>query len=590
MQEELFEPPDPDDDAPADEAPGGGDVLGPAGVEVDAGPVEAVETTTADIVTSLTLSPDRLLPGTVCDALDELDALRTLRATAEARQFAIVANLAATAPRSDQRPLPDQKPLPGREALVDLGGDGSPPVPEFIVVEIAALLHTSHTAARGLVADALSARWRHPRMWAAVMAGRLPVWQARKIAQAVRWAGLDRARALRIDRALAPGLGTLSWPRLEALLEGEIVNADPVAADQREERARAGRYARVVREEAGQAGIRTLIARLATPEAEQLDATIAQLAHSLHLGGDTDALDVRRSRALGILAVPDRALALLAGDTATGNRHKPPVRLYVHVNADRLGPAGVARLEGNGAVPVTSLRALLADSTVRVTTVIDHRDSEPIDAYEIPDRMREQVVLAHPYEIFPWGTRRARHTDLDHTIPWHHGGPTSPTNLGPLGRTGHRAKTHAGWRCRQTAPGHWLWRSPYGRDYEVDNWGTRVWVPPEAIPSPTELEALERFTGPPALPPSPPRWERQRSRHRRARESGSARRAKHPGRHQARTRKTAAMSSVPSPWSSARSYSPRTASRIGKAPASPVAASASSRSLCSPRSWKLAGW
>ncbi|QGF23992.1 HNH endonuclease signature motif containing protein [Raineyella fluvialis] len=515
MQGELFDGPDPGPER--------------TGRELDTGPVDAADPTMLDVVTPLALSPQRLLPATIDEAMEEIDALRTLQATVEARQFAITAHLAALTPT----PAPEQALLPGGEGMVDLGGDGCPPVAEFAVLEIAALLHTTHQATRGQIADALSVRWRHPRMWQAVMGARLPVWQARKIAQAVRWAGLDRAQALRVDKAIAPALGALSWTRLEQLVEGEIVAADPARAAQAEERARTGRYAHVHRDETGTAGVRTVLARIATPDATQLDATLTRLATRLATtDGKDESLDERRARALGILATPERAAALLAGDTTTADRLKAPVRLYVHVNADRLGPDGVARLEGEGAVPVQSLRALLADSTVRVTGVIDHRTSEPVDAYEIPERMREQVILANPYEIFPWGSRRARHTDLDHTTPHSHGGETSPANLGPLGRTAHRAKTHAGWRCHQTRPGHWLWRTPYGRTYHVDNWGTHTPDNPTTDQhSTTELDALLHLTHPQPPAPQPPEPRRHRPNRRKRRRCG----ARRPGR-RARTR------------------------------------------------------
>lgn len=80
-------------------------------------------------------------------------------------------------------------------------------------------------------------------------------------------------------------------------------------------------------------------------------------------------------------------------------------------------------------------------------------------------------------------------------------GQTRINSLGPLGRTAHRAKTHAGWRCRQVRPGHWLWRTPYGRDYEVDNWGARVRVPPERRPSLTALALLRCLDRAPSAPP-----------------------------------------------------------------------------------------
>ncbi|SDB80294.1 hypothetical protein GA0111570_10280 [Raineyella antarctica] len=497
MSGTLFDAPEPDPDDPYDDpylepyletgahlAAGSDTTPRLDAPELDTGPIDEAETTVADVVMPIALDPDRVLPGSVQGALDEMDALRTLRAATEARQFALIGHLASIAPP------PAQEHLEGGEQLVDLGGDGCPTVPEFLVLELAALLRTTHQSARGMVADALSASWRHPRLWQAVMAGRVPVWQARKVAQAVRWAGLDRTRALQVDRNVAPALGTVSWPRLEALVEGEIVNADPDRAAEAEQRARTGRFARVARDERGHAGVRTFVARLGTPEALQLDATISRLAHRLGQNGDTDSLDARRARALGILATPERAAALLAGDNASADRLKPPVRLYLHLNAERLGADGVARLEGEGAVPVQALRELLADSNVRVTCVIDHRTSEPVDAYEIPERMREQVTLANPYEVFPWGTRRARHSDLDHTKPYAEGGETRVENLGPLGRSAHRAKTHAGWRCRQVQPGQWLWRSPYGRWYDVDNWGTRTAVA-SAAPSTIEHEAIK---------------------------------------------------------------------------------------------------
>ena len=68
--------------------------------------------------------------------------------------------------------------------------------------------------------------------------------------------------------------------------------------------------------------------------------------------------------------------------------------------------------------------------------------------------------------------------DLDHTepyVPMDYGGPPGQTrfgNLGPMGRSSHRAVTHGGWQKHQPEPGYFLHRSPQGYVYLVTNQGT----------------------------------------------------------------------------------------------------------------------
>lgn len=62
--------------------------------------------------------------------------------------------------------------------------------------------------------------------------------------------------------------------------------------------------------------------------------------------------------------------------------------------------------------------------------------------------------------------------DLDHTIPYARGGPTSQDNLTPLDRRHHRDKTLGGWGKRQPDPDTCLWRSPNGWIYLTTNQGT----------------------------------------------------------------------------------------------------------------------
>jgi hypothetical protein len=118
---------------------------------------------------------------------------------------------------------------------------------------------------------------------------------------------------------------------------------------------------------------------------------------------------------------------------------------------------------------------------VSVKGVIDLEDDSPVDGYEVPTRMREQLFLRMPAGVFPWSGNLSRNKDLDHTIayvPPASGGPPGQTrigNLGPMSRYAHRVKTHApGWRHRQPVPGVFLWRTPHGYWLRVDASGTRL--------------------------------------------------------------------------------------------------------------------
>jgi hypothetical protein len=212
-------------------------------------------------------------------------------------------------------------------------------------------------------------------------------------------------------------------------------------------------------------------------------------------GADDAAVDGDRPRAgretvvPGVLpagfTAPFRPAAITAGTDSAGGwrcdpaRLLPTVVLYLHLHQDTVDRdlAGVARWEGEGPVTAAYVRDMLGpDCRFVVKPVLDLARQAPVDGYEIPDAMREQVHLRTPAEVFPYSGATGRRVDLDHTIPYQPGGPpgqTSPGNLGPLGRRAHRAKTHGGWQVQQPFPGIYLWRSPTGRHYLVDHTGTR---------------------------------------------------------------------------------------------------------------------
>jgi len=112
---------------------------------------------------------------------------------------------------------------------------------------------------------------------------------------------------------------------------------------------------------------------------------------------------------------------------------------------------------------------------IRLTPVVRVGGSEtPVDQYEVPQAMKEAVVIRDRFEVFPYSCREARGLDHDHTEPFQPGlpGQTRPSNLGPLSRRVHRIKTHCGWKLTQISSGVFEWATGYGQRFIVGPGGT----------------------------------------------------------------------------------------------------------------------
>jgi hypothetical protein len=104
-------------------------------------------------------------------------------------------------------------------------------------------------------------------------------------------------------------MGAVSWGRLERLLEAAIIAADPDAAERAAAAAAQERFVRLGR--ASEHSLKLIIARATAGDAIWFKATIDRIADILGRDGDSDSIDVRRSKAIGILAQPAQALQLL---------------------------------------------------------------------------------------------------------------------------------------------------------------------------------------------------------------------------------------------------------------------------------------
>ena len=200
---------------------------------------------------------------------------------------------------------------------------------------------------------------------------------------------------------------------------------------------------------------------------------------------DGESLDAASQRALyarlaRIKHEAHTAPTLRSGADHLSSRLRPGMtEIYVHLTDHTLANGdGVLRAEGIGPLLATQLAELVGHGPYALKPVIDLNDAVSVDAYEIPGRIRERVKLTHPVELFPYGSCETRRTmDLDHIQPYDPLGPpgqTSTGNLAPLGRFGHRVKTHGhGWKVHRIDPETLEWTTPNGFSFHVTPTGTR---------------------------------------------------------------------------------------------------------------------
>jgi Domain of unknown function (DUF222) len=441
------------------------------------------------------------LPGDL--DLEDLDASATLAAVeaslqsrrrAEADDLGLAAHWADLHASDPQLGPGGRREWAGDDRLVDVGGDGTPMVQELCLVELAISRRVHPHAARRLVADALDLRHRLPTWWKAVQELRLEAWLARKAATMCR--DLDLAAVRRVDAGLPAELGEVSPARLLEVVKAQVIAADPAAHAAKLEAEKRRRYVSLSRTD--EFGLRHVIARVRAGDAVWVDAMVERVADLLASSfPDGTTKDVLRSEAFGWLARPAELLQLLLdgvpeptvdqADLADAIRSIDPAKLrpqavmYLHLHEAAVRTdLGLVRVEEIGPVLSSEIPAWLGHANVSVRPVVDLADQVAFDCYEHLDSLDERIHLRSPADSFPHASQVTRRLDDDHVIPYVPGvrGQTGDHNAQPLGRTGHRAKTHAGYRVRQLGPGDYVWRTPHGRYRRVNHLGTTVLTEP----------------------------------------------------------------------------------------------------------------
>jgi hypothetical protein len=233
---------------------------------------------------------------------------------------------------------------------------------------------------------------------------------------------------------------------------------------------------------------------------------------------DPDPGHGRRARAPRALAFPADLLAALALDqprpgsapaqcsTCTCTRPPSPA-----ADPSRTGPRTPprpwgGRVEGLGPHALSQLTELLGHT--RVAVQAGDRPGRPGQRQPLrtpPPGSGNASTCATPATCSRTPPGSPARSDLGppHRLPAHRAtGQTGTRNGQPLGRTGHRAKTHLGYQCTALPDGAILWRSPHGLHRLVDRHGTHPLDPDEAdaLTDPTPAAR----PGPPHHPPPRP--------------------------------------------------------------------------------------
>ncbi|GAA2149703.1 HNH endonuclease signature motif containing protein [Nocardioides koreensis] len=391
---------------------------------------------------------------------------------AERRKLRYVAQWCAVNPADDLGPA-SWSDAGGEAAGCDLrvGGDGTPAVKPFAAEQIGAALQISTFAATQLMSDVLDLQHRLPRIWRRVEDLEIPSFRARRIAQAT--SSLSRAAAAYVDAELAGIAGTCGPRRIERAVADAKAAFDPDQVADEEEQARAS-WGVTLRHGPADgpgawAGTTWLEATGDTLDLTRFHDLVCHVAEQLRLDGDDSPLEIRKARALGVIADQASGAAGSSGPSAR-------TRIYVHVSADDLDdPGALGAAERLGPVTMDRIRDWLKHSRATVVPVLDLASTRAIDRHDPDEEMRELVILRDEHCVFPWCETDARSCDLDHIVPYDEHGPpgqTNPENLAPLCRRHHRGKTARHWRYQRNADGSYTWHFPLGRSYRVTRTGT----------------------------------------------------------------------------------------------------------------------
>ena len=174
-------------------------------------------------------------------------------------------------------------------------------------------------------------------------------------------------------------------------------------------------------------------------------------------------------------AAPSPWVTSPAVSSPSGSKATSPAGRWTWSYSPRSGRTEPVGRCGNTRSPISveQIREWCGDATpVTVKPVVDLDEHIHVEAYEAPDRLKDQNALVDVHCVFPHCTKPAQRCDTDHVVPYADGGTDLLGQHRPLCRRHHRAKTHSAWDYSVLDRGTYLWTTPNGLRLIRDHRGT----------------------------------------------------------------------------------------------------------------------
>ena len=236
------------------------------------------------------------------DAAARLESADRARRRAEADKIEALCDLAEAYNLDDEELLID--------VLIDqkirIGSSGTPLVSEMVSLEIGTLLGIPTLHAASELSAALDLKYRHPRLFEAVV--NLEIEVDRALMMVSRCRDLHPMLLDEITAAWLKQQNKLTWTQAKRLVDKLVTQADPQLTSKKEATAREQRGVWV---SGLNEGVMNLTGVLDILDARFLDARLTEVAGLIAPQYPTLTSSQRRAKAVGILANPAYALALL---------------------------------------------------------------------------------------------------------------------------------------------------------------------------------------------------------------------------------------------------------------------------------------